>query len=107
MRARILMLNSSDSLSVADSSNEQNVSYLAAFPMVLYIIGLGLGDEKDITVRYVSWRGCAGIGRPWGRGTVGGSKGRRRRRGRMHCIAATRVTVGGTVGGTGETLTRH
>ena len=106
MSERILMLNSSDSLSVADTSNEhtkdKDVSYSAAFPMVLYIIGLGLGDEKDITVRYVSWRGCAGIGRSWGRGTVGGSKGRRRR-GRMQCIAATRVTVGGT----GETTARH
>ena len=28
--------------------------------MVLYIIGLGLGDEKDITVKYVLDRGSLG-----------------------------------------------
>lgn len=30
-----------------------NVPYVSCKKMVLYIIGLGLADEKDITVKYV------------------------------------------------------
>ena len=42
--------------------------------MVLYIIGLGLGDEKDITVRYVATARGGSMARPPGMQCILGAR---------------------------------